>query len=188
LNASARQLARDPGAALTVGTLVVYGSYGIGTISDRLQRGSGSNRREIVVIEFPKSLLVTLPLDRAVECLRPLAGKAQVALVQSTLRSRESIDDESWQRRTKLARSKIVTGDAVALAEVIRDAARRDGRPTSAGGVVRLSAFERELYLEARQLLAAELSIARATDHATADAWIDDQLGFENGAALALTT
>ena len=37
--------------------------------------------------------------------------------------------------------------------------------------------YERELYLKARRLLAAELGAATATDEAQVEAWIDGQLG-----------
>jgi CarD family transcriptional regulator len=159
-----------------VGAFVVYGSHGIGQIACRQSSGSGRTRRETVVIDFPKGLSVTLPIERACECLRPLSGDAEVALAQNTLRSVEAGNDDSWQNRTRSARSKINTGGLVALAEVVRNAARRDNQATSGGGPGRLSARERELYLEARQLLATELALSQGTNEADADAWIEQQL------------
>jgi RNA polymerase-interacting CarD/CdnL/TRCF family regulator len=119
---------------------------------------------------------VTLPVDRASAYLRPLAGESEVAAVAKTLRATGAAEDDSWQRRTKAAKGKLVAGDAVALAEIVRNAVRRDGQATPGGGTIRLSAYERELYLEARQLLAAELGISRGVDEVAADAWIEDQL------------
>jgi RNA polymerase-interacting CarD/CdnL/TRCF family regulator len=188
-SAGAQAVAEHRGdLTLAVGTLVVYGSYGIGRITDRRRRGRGPTPRETVVIEFAKSLSVTLPLERASACLRRPAGEAELTSVRNTLRSKESPDEDSWQRRTKAARSKIVTGDAVALAEVVRNAARRDGRATPGGGPGRLSAYERELYLEARQLLAAELGLSRGVDQAAAEAWIDDQLTHDGEGTPAVAT
>jgi RNA polymerase-interacting CarD/CdnL/TRCF family regulator len=162
---------------LAVGALVVYGSYGIGTVLRRQRSGGGKAGSDTVVIEFAKGLCVTLPVDRASAYLRPLAGKSEVAAVARTLRAKGvSEDDDSWQRRTKSAKGKLVAGDAVALAEIVRNAVRRDGQATPGGGTIRLSAYERELYLEARQLLAAELGISRGVDEVAADAWIEDQL------------
>jgi RNA polymerase-interacting CarD/CdnL/TRCF family regulator len=161
---------------LAVGALVVYGSYGIGTVLRRQRSGGGKAGSDAVVIEFAKGLCVTLPVDRASAYLRPLAGKSEVAAVARTLRAKGVTEDDSWQRRTKSAKGKLVAGDAVALAEIVRNAVRRDGQATAGGGTIRLSAYERELYLEARQLLAAELGISRGVDEVAADAWIEDQL------------
>ncbi len=163
---------------LSVGALVVYGSHGIGTISQMGGAGSRGQRADVVVIDFPKGLSVTLPLERAASCLRPLSGTSELVSVRNTLRAEGAAEEESWQKRTKAARSKLFSGDAVALAEVVRNAVRQESRPTPGGGTMRLSVHERELYLEARQLLAAEVGLSRGVDEAAAHAWIDDQLSY----------
>ena len=171
---------------LAVGALVVYGSYGIGTILRRHKENSDGTTGEMVVIEFANGLSVTLPVDRASACLRPLSGKTEVAAVAKTLRAKGVTEDDSWQRRTKTAKGKLVAGDAVALAEIVRNAFRRDGQATPSGGVIKLSAYERELYLEARQLLAAELGISKGVDEQAADAWIGEQLEQDRESTPAL--
>lgn len=171
---------------LAVGALVVYGSYGIGTILRRHQNKSKGAVDDMVVIEFANGLSVTLPVDRASACLRPLSGKSEVAAVAKTLRAKGSAEDDSWQRRTKTAKGKLVAGDAVALAEIVRNAFRRDGQTTPSGGTIKLSAYERELYLEARQLLAAELGISKGVDEQAADAWIGEQLAQVRNSTPAL--
>ncbi len=171
---------------LAVGALVVYGSYGIGTILRRHKDNSDGTTGEMVVIEFANGLSVTLPVDRASACLRPLSGKTEVAAVAKTLRAKGITEDDSWQRRTKTAKGKLVAGDAVALAEIVRNAFRRDGQATPSGGTIKLSAYERELYLEARQLLAAELGISKGVDEQAADAWIGEQLEQDRESTAAL--
>jgi RNA polymerase-interacting CarD/CdnL/TRCF family regulator len=163
-----------PGLDLAVGDHVVYGSYGVGRVLLRRAGGTRRNRVEIVVLEFQGGLSVTLPLERAAVCLRPLSGEVELAAVQATLRSEGSEAEPSWQARTKAAKAKVVLGSAVALAEVIRDATRRE-RPPSARGE-NLSSYERELYLQARRLLAAEIGLSRGIDESQADAWIGVQL------------
>lgn len=171
------EAASEPPAShmtLAVGTLVVYGSFGIGRVS-RLRPGrTRGSRSGLVSIELPSGLSVTLSLEQARGCLRPLSGDTELTLVQQTLRSHDPDGEETWQNRTKRARSKIVAGDPVALAEVVRDAARRQETP--AGKVAQLSTKERELYLQARQLLAAELAVAQGTTPTAADDWIERQL------------
>lgn len=153
---------------LAVGTVVVYGSYGIGRVAAR--DGDGT-----VVIQLPDGLSVTLPARRAVECLRPLAGDAELALVQAVLRSDVGVDDDSWQTRTRTARGKLVAGGVPGLAEMVRDGARRD-REASSREAARPSSHERSLYLKARALLASEVALALGIEDAAGDAWIDEQL------------
>jgi RNA polymerase-interacting CarD/CdnL/TRCF family regulator len=138
------------------GALVVYGGHGIGRVSR--DPSAGANDR--VVVEFESGLSVTLPLERAQACLRPVGGA---------------------QARTRINKDKIASGQAVALAEVVRDAVRRQESLAPGSS---LSVFERELYGKARKLLAAEVAASTGTDEADAEAWIDDQLGFELGEAL----
>ncbi len=66
--------------------------------------------------------------------------------------------------------------EADGLAEVIRDASRRDERATARKEPGRLSLTERQLYLKARKLLADEIGASRGVDPSAADAWIGDQL------------
>jgi hypothetical protein len=74
----------------------------------------------------------------------------------------------------------VTGGEAAGLAEVIRDASRRDERATARKEPGRLSLTERQLYLKARKLLADEIGASRGVDPPTADAWIGDQLA-QNG-------
>ncbi|HEY4346398.1 MAG TPA: CarD family transcriptional regulator [Gaiellaceae bacterium] len=161
---------------ITDGDMVVYGSYGIGKVEIRPSTNPKDEGRDVVVLELAAGLSVTLPLERASECLRPVCNEREMKTVQSTLRQAWSPAEEPWQRRIKTARAKLVDGEAIGLADVIRDGAHRQGRPTARGEVVKLSAHERELYLKARRLLAAEIGASRGIDEEAADAWIGEQL------------
>jgi len=163
----------EPQLDLQVGALVVYGGYGLGRVSARRERERDACPAGSVVVEFADGLSVTLPLDRAAACLRAIADADVVARVQTALRDEESTFEPSWQARTRSTRNKIAAGEPVGLAEVVRDAVTRQRRSTRGA----LSMYERELYLKARHLLAAELGAATATDPTQADAWIDGQLG-----------
>jgi RNA polymerase-interacting CarD/CdnL/TRCF family regulator len=76
----------------------------------------------------------------------------------------------------KATKGKVIDGDATGLAEVIRDASRRDERAAARKEPGKLSLTERQLYLTARQLLADEIGASRGVDPSEADAWIGDQL------------
>jgi len=156
---------------LREGALVVYGGHGLGRIC--ANPPGDAHSAASIVVEFAGGLSVTFPLERALDCLRSVAGADELARVQDALRHEGAIIEKSWQARTRTTKTKIATGDAFALAEVVRDGFTRQRRSPSGS----LSMYEQELYLKARRLLAAELSAATATDEAQADAWIDGQLG-----------
>ena len=63
-----------------------------------------------------------------------------------------------------------------ALAELIRDGARREWRLPAKGTKSQLSPGEKELFAKARQLLSNEIALARGVEPAEANAWIDEQL------------
>jgi RNA polymerase-interacting CarD/CdnL/TRCF family regulator len=170
-------VAPDSQLDLRPGALVVYGSYGIGRIcrvGPGRDRGHGA---ESVLLEFADGLSVTLPRDRAVGCLRAVAGEEALARVRDVLCHRDVEVERSWQVRTKSTRAKLAAGEAVGLAEVVRDTVAV-GRASSSGTV---SMYERDLYLKARRLLAAEVGAATGTDEAHAAAWIESQLDSSAG-------
>ena len=154
---------------LAVDDLVVYASHGVGCVANRQQ--------ETVVLEFAEGgLSVTLPIKRAIECVRPVSTEAEIASIGRTLGGADTVSQENWQRRLKTTRGKLTGGEAGGLAEVIRDASRRDERASARNEPSRLSLTERHLYLKARKLLADEIGASRGVDPSAADAWIGDQL------------
>ena len=154
---------------LAVDDLVVYASHGVGRVAIR--------QPETVVLEFAEGgLSVSLPIERAVECVRPVSTEVEITSIGRTLGGVDAVGQENWQRRLKTTRGKVTGGEAAGLAEVIRDASRRDERATARKEPGRLSLTERQLYLKARKLLADEIGASRGVDPSAADAWIGDQL------------
>ena len=154
---------------LAVDDLVVYASHGVGRVAIR--------QPETVVLEFAEGgLSVSLPIERAVECVRPVSTEVEITSIGRTLGGVDAVGQENWQRRLKTTRGKVTGGEAAGLAEVIRDASRRDERATARKEPGRLSLTERQLYLKARKLLADEIGASRGVEPPAADAWIGDQL------------
>jgi RNA polymerase-interacting CarD/CdnL/TRCF family regulator len=165
-------------AGLAVGDRVVYGSYGLGRVAVKETRAVAGAEHEVVVVELGDGLLVTLPLERALGCLRRVADQAELEDVQRILRG-SVIDEQAWQKRLRVAREKVVDGTPVGLAEVVRDSARREAEVRARGGA-RLSTAEHGLYTNARQLLAAEIGCSLGIPTTAADDWIDEQLADSN--------
>jgi CarD family transcriptional regulator len=154
--------------SLAVDDVVVYASHGVGRVVIR--------REQSVVVEFANSgLSVILPIERALACMRPVSSEAEIASIGQTLGGTADVHS-NWQRRLKATRAKVTGGEAVGLAEVIRDASRRDERASARNEPGKLSVTERQLYLKARQLLADEIGASRDVDPACADKWIGEQI------------
>src|SRR5207249_12228342 len=96
--------------------------------------------------------------------------------VGRTLGGADKDGEQNWRRRRNATGGKVTGGEAAGLAEVIRDASRREERATARQEPGRLSLTERQLCLQARKLLADEIGASRGVDPSAADAWIGDQL------------
>ncbi|HZT53733.1 MAG TPA: CarD family transcriptional regulator [Gaiellaceae bacterium] len=160
--------------SLLVGDLVVYASHGIGRVE-----GADSAEGEpsaSVSLAFASGLRVTLPRARAGAALRPLSGEPELDEVRRTLREDVPPANEPWARRHRATQEKVAAGRIRGLAEVVRDGLRRERRAAGGAGGRPAAPSERELYLRARALLAAEIAACRGIDSAAADAWIVQQV------------
>jgi CarD family transcriptional regulator len=160
---------------LAVGDWVVYAGQGTARVAARERRTVLGVEQEVVVLELANGLSVTLPVQRARERLRPVVGEAGVRLVQQTLAEGGEINPDSWTKRLRQGQEKLIGGDLLELAEIVRDGALRERTPTLAH-----SETERRLYAKARHLLAQEIGCACGLDEDEADAWIEEQLA-KNG-------
>jgi CarD family transcriptional regulator len=168
-------------SGLAVGAVVAYPPHGVGRIAARETRAVRGVEEEVVVIEFGNDLLVTLPLSRAHELLRPPVSEAGLRRVQDTLRVDAVLSDEAWPKRMHEAQEMLRRGDPIELAEIVRDGVRREQRLTLHGTPSKLSAGERALHLKARESLSSEIGVVRGLSQREADAWIDEQLALPGG-------
>ncbi len=159
---------------LAVGDAVVYASHGIGRVEAR-RPGSGG-LPETVALVFASGLRVIFPLARALAALRPLSGAPELEDVRRTLGEEASVPVEPWSRRYRVTRDKVAAGEATALAEVVRDGLRREQRLAAGASGRSTGAWDRQLYVQARTLLTAEVALCRGVGLAEADAWILDQV------------
>lgn len=157
---------------LAVGDAVVYPVHGVGRVVAREQSVVGGSERDCIVLELPAGLRVTLPLDVAAARLRGVVDEVELEKVQRTLAAESSGRDGPWTRRIKESRAKLTSGRVTDLAELVRDGGRCGWPETGSS----LSPGERRVYLQARQLLAREISCARGMETGEADAWIEAQI------------
>ncbi|NLG47354.1 MAG: CarD family transcriptional regulator, partial [Gordonia sp.] len=75
----------------------------------------------------------------------------------------------NWARRFKANQEKLISGDIIKVAEIVRDLWRREqDRGLSAG--------EKRMLTRARRVLVDELSLAQHTDDEKADTMLDEIL------------
>ena len=156
--------------------MVVYASHGAGHVAARERRVVLGKRQEVIVLALAGGLSVELPMERAHELLRPLASEADMSRVQKTLGADHAVSGDPWLKRRRDSQAKLTGGDAIELAEIIRDGAHRELTLLATGTKSQLSPGERELFVKARQLLSNEIALARGVEPAEANAWIDEQL------------
>ena len=176
LNEKRRGDGYSAGVRLAVGDVAVYGPYGVGRVVAREKRVVLGAPGDILVLELADGLSVTLPLERARRLLRPLLSEADLLHVQETLREEHPLSEDGWLKRRKEAQLKVAGGDPLALAEVVRNGARREQRLIAKRTASQLSPSERDFYLRARRLLSGEIALARGLAPAEAEAWIEQQL------------
>jgi CarD family transcriptional regulator, regulator of rRNA transcription len=161
---------------LAVGDMVVYASHGAGYVAARERRVVLGRRQEVVVLALAGGLSVELPMERARELLRPLASEADMFRVQKALGADHAVSGDPWLKRRRDSQAKLIGGDPIELAEIIRDSVHREWTLPAKGTKSQLSPGERELFVKARELLSNEIALARGVEPAEADAWIDEQL------------
>ena len=161
---------------LAVGDVVVYPAHGAGRVAAREKRVVLGAEQEVVVLELADGLSVTLPMQLARELLRPLVSEAGLRRVQETLREDGALSEDVWLKRLRQVQAKLIGGDPLQLAEIVRDGVRRERRLTASGTTTKLSLREKGLCVKARQHLSGEIGLARGLDRAEVDAWIDEQL------------
>jgi len=165
-------LPSPPLPGLGVGAVVVYASHGIGQVVSTRPAGA---EPETITLGFASGLTVILPIARALTVLRPLSSAADLDDVGRTLRAVVIAPDETPSRRSRRTREKVASGQAVELAEVVRDGRRRE-QLHGKGASGALAPGDREVYLHARALLIAEIALSRRIELAEAEAWMLDQI------------
>jgi RNA polymerase-interacting CarD/CdnL/TRCF family regulator len=148
----------------------------MGRVTGRREQVVGGTKQQVVVLELQDGLTVTLPVERALEQLRPPASKADLRAVEKALRAERELSQDTWLVRRREMQAKLSDGRPVQLAEIVGEGAQRERRPSVSGRMTKLSGSEKELFARARQLLAVEVALARGIDQSEADDWIEQQL------------
>ncbi|HSC77043.1 MAG TPA: CarD family transcriptional regulator [Candidatus Acidoferrales bacterium] len=155
-----------------VGDKVVYPNHGVGII-EQITHNHFNGRAEhyYLVKILANGLRVTVPCLNA-DCvgLRPIIRPAEVPRVMHALKNGKSDGVRDWKSRFKLNSEKMRTGSPYEVAAVLKSL-------VSLGENKILSFREKKMLERARQLLVAELAVARNVSETTIEQALEKQLG-----------
>ena len=157
--------------AFDVGDRVVYPQHGAATIERREMKVAFGEEKEYLVLRLSYGdLMLSVPADNTEEVgLREVINDEEVEEVFAVLRVKEARMPTNWSRRYKNHGEKLKSGDPYQVAEVVRNLSLREQEKG-------LSAGEKRMLTDARQILVSELIFAIDVDEAAATAKLDEAL------------
>ena len=147
----------------SAGDTVVYPHHGAGRILEVLEQDfQGATRRYYSIRILHNDMTVRVPVDAVDKAgIRPVISENEVEGVLGVLRDDPTRMPKNWNRRVKENHEKIRSGDALEVADVVRNLALRDHEKG-------LSTGEKQMYSKVKRILASELMYAK--DMCEADA------------------
>jgi CarD family transcriptional regulator len=139
-----------------IGDTVFYPQHGAGRIVEVVeQEFCGERRRFFSIRILSNNMTVLVPVEGGERAgLRPVMTEPMVEEVLGVLRDDATRMPVNWNHRVKHNKDKIKTGDALELADVIRNLALRNHEKG-------LSTGEKQMYSKVKRILASELMYAK---------------------------
>jgi CarD family transcriptional regulator len=142
-----------------VNDFVVYPTHGVGQVTGVENYEIAGENLRLFVISFERErMTLKVPITKVKESgLRKLSSRKVIDNALKTLKGRVRIKRTMWSRRAQEYDAKINSGDAVAIAEVVRDLHRGADQPDQ-------SYSERQMYQAALERLSRELGAVEKTE------------------------
>lgn len=157
--------------AFKVGDKVVYPHHGAATIEKKERVEAFGEKRDYLILKLAYGeLTLKVPAEKAEEIgLRDIINDEEVEEVFAVLRKKEARTPSNWSRRYKNHVEKLKSGDIYQVAEVVRNLSLREKDKG-------LSAGEKRMLGQARQILVSELTFAIGVDRDQAEVTLDEVL------------
>lgn len=159
----------------TVGEAVVHPHHGAAVIEDIETRTLKGKEHTYLVLRVlaQDSLIVRVPAANLdLVGVRDVMGDNELDKLVAVLQQTNVEEPSNWSRRFKANSEKLNSGDVYKVAEVVRDLTRRSNKRG-------LSAGEKSLLTQARQIIVSELALAREVDEDEAQEHLDRALAEE---------
>lgn len=166
--------------AFTIGETVVYPHHGAAYIEDiSTKKIRGEEKLYLTLRVMQGDLVIQVPADKVEDVgVRDVSNDKQLENVFNVLRAEHIEEPSNWSRRFKANSEKLTSGDVIKVAEVVRDLTRRVSDS-------HLSAGEKRMLSQARQILGSEVALAREVDEEEALALLDEILAEAIGLTAA---
>ncbi|MCA9612406.1 MAG: CarD family transcriptional regulator [Myxococcales bacterium] len=159
--------------SFNIGDKAVHPAHGVGEITRIEERDVGGTCSEFYILKIVESgMTVMVPTERAkVVGLRGIMSKKDAKDVLAELESTAvAVKSQPWNRRYREYTEMLKSGSPISVARVLRDLSRLRGEKE-------LSFGERRLLEQARNLLVAELALAKQVKEEKVQKDLDTILG-----------
>ncbi len=152
-----------------VGDKIVYPMHGAGVIESIEEREILGQKQNYYIVRMPiGDMKVMIPIDNVEDIgIREIIGVQEVEKVIETLKEKNTIVTNNWNKRYRENMGKIKTGDIFEVAEVVKTLMVRDKEKG-------LSTGEKKMLNNAKQILISELVLAKGVDHSEIESAIDN--------------
>lgn len=139
----------------SVNDKIVYPMHGAGIIEKIEEKEVLGEVKKYYIMTAPnQNMQVMIPVEKSsVIGIREIVSKEEAAKVMDCLGSESTPMPDNWNRRYRENVEKLKTGDIYAVAEVVRNLTRVDK-------IKKLSAGEKKLLNNAKQILVSELALS----------------------------
>lgn len=155
-----------------VGDAAVHPQHGAAIVEGIETREVRGEEQEYLVLRIlaQDGLVVRVPSDNLeMVGVRDVMGDDGLEKLLGVLQELDVEEPSNWSRRFKANTEKLNSGDVFRVAEIVRDLTRRQNKRG-------LSAGEKSLLTQARQIIISELALARDTDEEGATELLDSVL------------
>ena len=151
-----------------IGDKIVYPMHGAGIIEEIEEKKILGETRRYYILKVPcGDMKIMIPVDSSSDVgVRKIISEDALINVISTLEDNTSEMSNNWNRRYRENMEKLKTGDAVEVAEVVRNLVRMDREK-------KLSTGEKKMLSNAKQILLSEIILVRGVEQNEANDMVD---------------
>lgn len=155
----------------SVGDRIVHPMHGAGVIQKIEEKKILGEVKTYYVLKLPcNNMDVMLPTDSEESVgIRRIVDKKQIDMAMDILKDESSFMDSNWNRRCRDNMDLIRSGDILKVAEVVRNLTRADR-------IKKLSAGEKKMLINARQILISEIILVCDLSEKTAVRMVEEAI------------
>ena len=155
----------------SIGDKIVYPMHGAGIIEQIEEKVILGEKRKYYVLNVPcGDMKIMIPVEKSKDIgVRDVISSKDVDTVLRVLNAPPTEMSDNWNRRYRENMEKLKTGDIREVAEVVRNLLRIEREKS-------LSAGEKKMLANARQILVSEIILARDMETAEAEELVIDSI------------